>query len=284
MSWPLGVTTWIWTSPFNTETVALFPKIRKMGFDYVEIPIEDPSIIDVRKVKAAIEANDLKATVCGAFGPNRDLTHEDPAIHRNCLDYIRTCVGMAAAWGATMFAGPAYSAVGKARLVPPDQKKREWDLAVKNLREASKIAADRGIVIPIEPLNRFETDLVNTSEQVVRLGQEIDHPAAKVLLDGFHMNIEEKDVEKAVRHAGKHLAHIQVSDSDRGTPGKAQADWAGLKKGLKAVKYKGPIVIESFTPTVKEIARAAAIWRPLAPSQDSLAKDGLAFLRKWGKN
>ena len=117
MTWPLGVTTWIWTSPFNTETVGLFPKIRKMGFAYVEIPIEDPSIIDVRKVKAALDANGLKATVCGAFGPNRDLTHEDPAIHRNCLDYIRTCVGMAAAWGATMFAGPAYSAVGKARLV-----------------------------------------------------------------------------------------------------------------------------------------------------------------------
>jgi D-psicose/D-tagatose/L-ribulose 3-epimerase len=276
-----GVSTWLWTSPFTTETVDLFPKISEMGYNVVEIPVEDPALIDVKKVKAALVANGLEAVVCGAFGPSRDLTHDDPAFHKTSLDYIRSCMEICEGLGAKFLAGPMYSAVGKARLVSPDQKKLEWERAVTNLRKVCRMAADKGLEIAMEPLNRFESDLVNTAEDVMRLVYEIDHPAAKVLLDGFHMNIEEPDVEKAIILAGDKLLHLQVSENYRGTPGTGQTRWDAYKRGLEAINYNGIVSIESFTPDVKELAGAVCIWRPLVPSQDAFASEGIQFLKKW---
>ncbi|WP_224995565.1 sugar phosphate isomerase/epimerase [Cesiribacter sp. SM1] len=276
-----GVSTWLWTSPFTTETVHLFPKIREMGYDVVEIPVEDPDLIDVEKVKAALVANELEAAVCGAFGTSRDLTHDDPAYHKNSFDYIRRCLEICEGLGAKFLGGPMYSAVGKARLVSPDQKKLEWERAVTNLRKVCHMAEDKGLEIALEPLNRFESDLVNTAEDVMRLIYEIDHPAAKVLLDGFHMNIEEPDVEKAIVLAGDKLLHLQVSENYRGTPGTGQTRWDAYKRGLEAINYNGIVSIESFTPEVKELAGAVCIWRPLVPSQDAFASDGLRFLKEW---
>ncbi|MEJ0054335.1 MAG: sugar phosphate isomerase/epimerase family protein [Bacteroidota bacterium] len=174
-----------------------------------------------------------------------------------------------------------YSAVGKARLVSSDQRKIEWSRAVTNLRKVCKRAEDLGLEIALEPLNRFESDLVNTAEDVMRLVNEIDRPSVKVLLDGFHMSIEEPDVEKAFRVVGSKLLHVQVSENYRGTPGTGQTPWNLYRKGLEAINYTGVISIESFTPDVKELAGAVCIWKPLAESQDKFAKDGLKFLKKW---
>jgi D-psicose/D-tagatose/L-ribulose 3-epimerase len=276
-----GVSTWLWTSPFNTETTSLFPKIKEMGYDAVEIPVEDPALLDVKKVKKALAENGLKPVICGAFGPSRDLTHEDPAYHQASLAYIEACLDICVALGAGFLAGPMYSAVGKARLVSPEQKKAEWDRAVTNLRKVCKMAEDRGLKIALEPLNRFESDLVNTAEDVMRLVNDIDHPAANVLLDGFHMNIEEPDIERAIRLAGDKLIHLQVSENYRGTPGTGQTRWEDYRRGLEAIDYKGAVSIESFTPEVKELAGAVCIWRPLVPSQDGFAREGLQFLKRW---
>lgn len=278
-----GVSTWLWTSPFQTDTIALFPKIKAMGYDVVEIPVEDPSLIDVRKVKEALTANGLEPVICGAFGPSRDLTHEDPAYHKTSLQYIESCLDICTALGAGFLAGPMYSAVGKARLVSPEQRKREWERAVLNLRKVSRMAEERGLEIAIEPLNRFESDLINTAEDVMRLIGDINHPAAKVLLDGFHMNIEEPDIEKAILHVGEKLIHVQVSENYRGTPGTGQTRWDAYERGLSAIGYTGALSIESFTPQVKELAGAVCIWKPLAPTQDGFASEGLAFLKQWAQ-
>ena len=274
-----GVSTWLWTSPFSTETVSLFPKIKQMGFNYVEIPIEDPEIIDAQEVKRALVDNDLRPVACGAFGPTRDLTSDDPSLHQNCFQYIEKCMEMCNVWEAGFLAGPMYSAVGKARMVSPEQKEQEWALAVKNLQKVCEMAQERGLEIALEPLNRFESDLVNTADDVVRMANDINHPAAKVLLDGFHMSIEERDMETAVRTVGEKLVHVQVSENYRGTPGTGQTDWQGLKNGLEAVGYQGTVSIESFTPNVQELAGAVCIWKPLADNQDSFASDGLKFLK-----
>ncbi|AHM60842.1 xylose isomerase domain-containing protein [Flammeovirgaceae bacterium 311] len=278
-----GVSTWLWTSPFTTETVHLFPKIREMGYDVVEIPVEDPALIDVKKVKDALVENGLEAVVCGAFGPSRDLTHDDPAYHQTSFDYIRACLDICEGVGAKFLGGPMYSAVGKARLVSPDQKKKEWERAVSNLRKVCGMASDKGLEIALEPLNRFESDLVNTAADVMQLVRDIDHPAAKVLLDGFHMNIEEPDVEQSILLAGDKLLHLQVSENYRGTPGTGQTRWDAYKRGLEAIGYNGIVSIESFTPEVQELAGAVCIWRPLVPSQDGFASEGLRFLKKWAE-
>lgn len=275
-----GVSTWLWTSPFTTETISLFPKIKSMGFDAVEIPVEDPEIINAAKVKKALEENELEAIVCGAFGPSRDLTHDDPAVHDNCLQYIVKCLDFCNLWGTKFLAGPMYSAVGKARMVSPEQRKREWDRAVTNLHKVCKLAQDRNLEIAIEPLNRFESDMVNTADDVLRLVNDINHPAAKVMLDGFHMAIEERNIELAITAVGGRLIHVQVAENYRGTPGSGQTPWNSFKEGLNNINYRGTISIESFTPEIKELAGAVCIWKNLAPSQDGFAVDGLNFLRK----
>ncbi|MGV3502442.1 MAG: sugar phosphate isomerase/epimerase family protein [Adhaeribacter sp.] len=276
-----GVSTWLWTSPFRTESVSLFPKIKAMGYDKVEIAVEDPDLIDTRVVKQALADNGLEAIICGAFGPTRDLTHADPEVHQNCFRYIEKCLDICTDLGAGFLAGPMYSAVGKARLLPPEEKKAEWDLAVKNLRTVCDMAAARGLLIALEPLNRFESDLVNTAQDVAQMVRGIAHPAAKIILDGFHMNIEEPDIEAAIRTAGADLVHVQVSENYRGTPGTGQTRWEAFRRGLQAIHYTGTVSIESFTPEIKELAGAVCIWKPLAPSQDRFASEGLAFLRQW---
>jgi D-psicose/D-tagatose/L-ribulose 3-epimerase len=280
-----GVSTWLWTSPFSTASAEeLFPRIAAMGYDAVEIAVEDPALINAQRVKELLQANGLKAVVCGAFGASRDLTHDDPAVQKGCLQYIEDSLEMCAVWDAGFFAGPMYAAVGKARMLPPDARKAEWELAVKNLQKVCGMAAARGLQIALEPLNRFESDLVNRAADVMRLIGDIGHPAAKVVLDGFHMNIEEPDLEQAVRETGDKLIHVQVSENYRGAPGTGQTRWDALYRGLQTVNYQGVVSIESFTPNNKELARAVCIWRPLAASQDTFATEGLAFLRSWARH
>jgi D-psicose/D-tagatose/L-ribulose 3-epimerase len=131
----------------------------------------------------------------------------------------------------------------------------------------------------MEPLNRFETDLVNTVEQGLDLCDRIGRANVGLLLDTFHMNIEEKSFTEAMTSAGDRLFHMQVAENDRGTPGSGHVPWGEVFRALDAVGYNGSVVIESFLPTVAEIARAVSLWRPVAPSMDALARDGHAFIR-----
>jgi D-psicose/D-tagatose/L-ribulose 3-epimerase len=279
MAIALGVNAWVWTSPFTDRSLDLAAKAGQMGFEVFEIPLEDPRVLDAARVKEACRRANLRPAVCGAFGPTRDLTHDDEAVRKEGAAYIRAALDFCATVGAGVFAGPMYSAVGKRRRVSAAQKKKEWRRAVKGLKEAGKAAADCGVVLAVEPLNRFETDLINTCEQGVRLVDEVACDAVRIHLDTFHAHIEEKSIYEAVKTAGRQLAHVHVCENDRGAPGTGQVNWAGLAKGLQEVGYSGATVIESFTPTCAVIAAAAAIWRPLAESQDILAADGLKFLR-----
>ena len=282
LSVKLGVSTWLWTSPFRTEEApALFQKIAELGYGAVEIAVEDPQLIDTGAIKAALSASKLEAIICGAFGPTRDLTSDDEHLQRIGMAYIDDCLGIAEVLGANFFAGPMYSAVGKARMVPPEQRAVEWDRAVTNLRTVCEKAAAKGLEIALEPLNRFESDLINNVDDVIRLIDAIDHPAAKICLDMFHMNIEEPDPEAAIRKAGDKLIHMQVSENYRGTPGTGNGSWDAYYRGLTGIGYSGVVSIESFTPENKELAGAVCIWRNLAQDQDTFARDGIEFLNKW---
>ncbi len=275
----VGVNTWVWTSPFTAASIELIARAQAFGFDAITLPVEEPAAIDGAEVRRALRDTTLRVHVSGAYGPTRDLTHDEPSFREESLRYIADTLALCELWGAERLVGPCYSAVGKRRQVPAEQRAREWERAVGGLRRAGSMAAEHGVLLAVEPLNRFETDLVNTAEQLVRLLRDVAHPAVKGHLDTFHMHIEEKDVAAAVQHVGAELVYVDASESDRGTPGSGQVDWNGLAGALREVGYTGDCVIESFTPECRAIAAAAAIWRPLAPSQDALARDGLAFLR-----
>lgn len=275
-----GVSTWLWQSPFSTDSIALFPKIKAMGYEVVEIPVENPELIDGSVVKQALHDNGLKPTVCGVFGPTKDFTSDDVSLHENCFRYIEQSFELCALLGVDFLAGPMYSAVGKARMVSEEQRKIEWELAVTNLGTVCEMANSFGQSIALEPLNRFESDLINTAEDVMRLVRDINHKNAKVILDGFHMTIEEKSIRKAINLVGDKLIHVQVSENHRGIPGTGLTPWNDFKLGLGDINYKGAMVIESFTPEVKELAGAVCIWKNLANSQDEFALEGLKFLKK----
>jgi D-psicose/D-tagatose/L-ribulose 3-epimerase len=276
----LGLNTFLFTSPFTTRSTPLFASFARWGFDMVEIAIEDPRHVDPVKVRAAAQRAGIAiGAVCACTPPGRDL-RGTPAEQRAMLDYTRTLIDQAVVLGASTIIGPFYSVVGRADAVAPRDRRRQWSTVVKHLRELARYAEPRGVTLCIEPLNRFETDFLNTTEQGLALLDDIGSPAAKLLLDTFHMNIEEKSLPAALRRAGKNLGHLHACGSDRGTPGGDHTDWRGIAAALKAIDYRGDVVIESFTPNVKVIARAAAIWRQIEPSPETIARDGMAFLRK----
>jgi D-psicose/D-tagatose/L-ribulose 3-epimerase len=276
----IGINTFLYVSPFTTRSTRLFEQFAKWGFDTVEIAIEDPAHIDPPKVKAAAAAAGLAiGSVCAAMGPGRDF-RGSAADQKTAMTYCRALIDQAAEMGCPKLVGPVYSVVGKADAVPALQRKREWASVVKNLKLLTRHAEARGVTICVEPLNRFETDFLHTCEQGLKLIEAVGSPALKLHLDSFHMNIEEKDLGAAIRKAGRHLGHFHACGSDRGTPGGDHTDWTGIASALKAIGYQGDAVIESFTPAVKVIARAAAIWRDIEPSGNEISIKGLAFLRK----
>ena len=167
-----------------------------------------------------------------------------------------------------------------ATAAPPPEYPFTWATVVNNLKTLCKYAEQKGKLICMEPLNRFETDFINTVDQALKMLKDVGSPALKMHLDTFHMNIEEKCQPCAIRRAGKHLGHFHACGSDRGTPGNDHIRWECIAKALKEVGYKGDVVIESFTTDVKVIARAAAIWRRIEPTRNEIAVKGLKFLRK----
>ena len=275
-----GINTFLFTSPFNDTSTKLFKQFKQWGFDSVEIAIEDPSHIDPAHVKRELDRHGLVCgSVCACMGPDRDL-RGTPKQQKTGLDYMMTIIDQMVVLGCPSLIGPEYSAVGRADAVPPDEYKKQWATVVKNLKTLCRHAEKRGKLVCLEPLNRFETDFINTCDQGLKMIKAVGSPALKLHLDTFHMNIEEKFQGDAIRKAGKHLAHFHACGSDRGTPGNDHTDWKSIAKALKDIRYDGDVVIESFTSDVKVIARAAAIWRQIEPSQSEIAVKGLRFLKR----
>jgi D-psicose/D-tagatose/L-ribulose 3-epimerase len=214
------------------------------------------------------------------MGPSRDPSHEDEEKQQGGIEYLKHCVDAAATMGAKIVGGPLYAAVGRTWQATAEQRQRDLERCRKNLRQVAAYAEDKGVTLAVEPLNRFETSFINLASQAVELVEMIDSPAVKIMLDTFHMNIEEKDLGKAIETAGPYLVHVHANENDRGTPGTGNVTWDKIAAALRKIDYSGAMVIESFTTTVVEIARAAAIWRPPAPSQDILASEGKAFLQQ----
>lgn len=275
-----GASTFIWVSPFSNETLDLVDKVAAMGFDLIEICVEDPATIDTAAIAKSLERAGIGATVCGAFGPDRDISADDAAVRENAAAYLRKTVDIAAEIGAGLVVGPMYSAVGRTRMAEPEERDAQRRLAAEGLRAAADHAAGRGVRLGLEPLNRFETDLVNTLEQGVALVEMVGAPNLGLLVDTFHMNIEERSIPDAIRRAGPHIFEFHACGSHRGTPGDDHLPWEAIAEALKETGFDGPVVIEAFTPKIKAIARAVSIWRQLAPSEDALARDGLAHLRR----
>ncbi len=275
-----GMNSLAWQSPF-TDPLAMFEKAKKYGCDIFEIAVEDFSSFSADAVNDAKQKTGIGTpTIVGAFGDTRDVSSDNPEYRKIGLQYLKDMVDLCTKIDAKVIAGPLYSAVGKARQITEDEKKQQWDWAVENLKIAADYAGEKGILLAVEPLNRFETDFINTVEQGLDLLARIDKSNVGFLLDTFHMNIEESNIPAAIRSAKGKIMDLHCCANDRGTPGADNFNWPSIVAALKDSGYNDYCLIESFTPDCVEIAKAASVWRPFAKSPEAIAENGIPFLKK----
>jgi len=273
-----GLNTLLYSAQFTADDLPLVDKVAALGYDGVEIPFIDLDSLDAAATRRALEAAGLGATACAVLVPGTSLISDEPAERAAGVERLRRCVALAAEMGAEAVAGPLYAPVGQ--LAGRGRTEEEWKRAVEGLRAAAEAAAEAGIFLAIEPLNRFETYFLNTAADALRLVEEVGHPALKVQVDTFHAHIEENDTAAAIRMLGDRLGHFHASESNRGTPGTGQVHWDAALGALRESGYDGWVTIESFATGIVDLCRAACIWRPIYESADQLARQGLAFLRE----
>ncbi len=277
-----AVNTFVWYSPLTDASLAaIAPRIAEWGFEAIELPLEAVGDWDPSRTRDVLAANGLAPVVCAVMPLGRELVAASPEVVTSTQAYLLHCVDVAATIGARCVVGPIYAGVGRTWRIEAAERRQLFADLREALRPVVDYAGQRGVMIGIEPLNRYETSVVNTTAQALDVLGDLPREAAGLNLDVYHMNIEEKDTPAALRAAGDRLIHLQVCGNDRGTPGEDHLDWDGIRAALVETGYDGVIGIESFTAENKTIATAASIWRPLARSQDAIAVDGLAFLRDW---
>ena len=276
-----GLSSLTWISPFTNSNFDLLKKASDMGFEIWEICVEDPDALnDLAGLKKAAKEAKISVPLCGAFGPDRDVSADDAEIREKGVAYLKTLIDMTNSLEEPYVMGPMYSAVGKTRRLTDAQKAEQTKWALESIGHCAVYAKEKGVKLAIEPLNRFETDFMNTADQGLDFLKKLNMDNTGIYLDTFHMNIEEKSLPNAIRKAGDLLMGLHACGNDRGTPGEdGSVDWKGIKEALTDIKFDGPMVIESFTPDCVEIATAASIWRKLAASPETLASDGIKFLK-----
>jgi D-psicose/D-tagatose/L-ribulose 3-epimerase len=254
--------------------------VRGLGFDVIELQVEEPGQWDPGRAAELADEHGLTASLCCVMPPGRDLALSDSQVAAATVEYLEHCVEVAARIGSPVVAGPMYAAVGRVWRMEPGERRVTIERVAERLRPVAELAGEHGVRLAVEPLNRYETSLINTVEQGLELVEQVGSDACGLLLDTYHMNIEERNPSGAARQAGARIAHVHGCGTDRGAPGSDDFGWPAFFAALDESGYEGAIVIESFTPDNEAIAVAASIWRPLADSPDDLAASGLAFLRE----
>lgn len=273
-----GVNALIWTTEFDERSFSILPRIRERGFDGFEIPVFQPSAVKAEIISRALSENGLECRVCAILPSGLNTISDDPAVRRRTRDHLADCAKITADLGSNVMAGPVYAPVGY--LPGRRRSDDEWKWAVETFQSIGHVLDENDVELGLEPLNRFETYFLNTAADSVQLCDEINNPRIGVLLDTFHTNIEEKDVAGAFRAVAGRLKHVHACENDRGIPGTGHIDFAAIASALREINYDGWITIESFGYTHKQLAAAAAIWRDLAPTPESIAFDGLRLLKE----
>ncbi len=277
-----GLNLLVYTAAFTKNELGLIPKVAAFGYDGVEIPFNDLGLLDAPATRKALERAGVGMTACCVMMPGTNPCSPDAAERQRAVARLQQMIDITGEMGGKVVAGPLYSPcsylTGKA--VTED----EWKWCAEGLRAAAEHAQKASVTLAIEPLNRFETYVVTTAADAIRLIQEVGSPNLMLQMDTFHANIEEKDTAAAIRAAGGHLGHFHASESDRGIPGTGQVRWKEVFAALKAIGYGGWVTIESFATGILDLCAAACIWRPIYGSADELATKGLEFLKETARS
>ena len=273
-----GINTLLWTAGFDKSNLSKLPEIKSNGFDGVEIARFSWDHFPAAEIRSAMQSNGLEAVVCTALTGDQSLITDNADVRKRTSQFMKDGIRTTAELGGDTIVGPFCSAVG---FLPGRRRTEdEWKRAVDELSALIPTCEEYNVTLAVEPLNRFETFFLNTTEDAVKLCEEINHPKVGILFDTFHANIEEKDIGAALQSGGRHIKHVHTCENDRGIPGSGHVEWPSVFAALKALNYDRWAVIESFGSALPEIAGAACIWRDLAPSSDSIAYDGVRFLKR----
>lgn len=268
-----GMNLLLWGTEINESLFPVLEEIKALGFDGVEVPIFDTDPTHWYKWREKLDELELDRIAVTICGPDFNQISADADMRKATLERNKRAVDCALVLGANLLNGPYHSALGQFTGKPATEQ--EWRWAVENLKELADYADSFGITLGLEYLNRFESYLASSSDELIKLVEDIDHPACKIMFDTFHANIEEKNLGDAIRKLSKHLVHVQVSENDRSTVGTGNVNWEDVFKALKEIKYDGWLSVEAFSQKLA----VANIWRKMFDSETQLMEDSLSFLK-----
>jgi D-psicose/D-tagatose/L-ribulose 3-epimerase len=273
-----GINLYLWAGDMDDGLLPVLESLRRMGYDGVEVPIFD---LDPKKWKrwaARLDDLGLERTANTVIAPEHNPVSADPAVRKAAYEHMQKVVDACSAVGSSILCGPHQVALGV--FTGKGATDDEWKRSVEHLRRVAEYAQPAGVVLAEEVVNRFEIYHLNILDQAIRFVDEVDHPNCRIHLDTFHAHIEEKDPATAIRRAGDRIAHVHISENDRGVPGSGSVAWDATFDALHDVGYDGWLTVEAFGNFLPNLAAATRIWRPLFDSEEQLAGDALAFLKQ----
>ncbi len=279
----IGFNLLLWATHISELDFHLFESLKKVGYDGVEIPIFEGDPAHYRNLGQALKDTGLAATTVTVMPDTaHDITRADAKERQGGADHIRWAIDNTAALGGTLLAGPMHQALG--HFSGEGRTAEEWERAVEVMRSCADHAADAGISLSVEPLNRFECYFLNTVKDAAAFVQQVGKPNVGLLYDTFHANIEEKRPVGALRESMRWINHVHISANDRGTPGKDHIPWAATFSVLKENDYDRWLTIEAFGRALPDLAAATRVWRDFFPSREEVYTFGYNFIRTGWEN
>lgn len=271
----IGAHAFIWAGDWSPEGARrAIAGAAAAGLDFIEIPLLHPDAVDVEGTRALLDEHGITCTT--GLGLPREA-HITVAPDRAAA-FLKSAVDVASRLGSPVLTGAIYTHLGTLTGKPPTEE--ELATTARVLKDVARYAADRGVALGVENINRYETYLINLASQALEMVKRIDEPNTFVHLDTYHMNIEEKGFYEPIVAMGEHLQYVHLSESDRGIPGTGNVHWDDVFRGLQAIGYRGRMAMESFAAVNPDIIGATAMWRDVVGDPQRLVTDGFAFLRQ----
>lgn len=271
-----GVHAGLWMARWTDDIAPILRTVADLGFDGVEVSLLGMTDEKATALAGLVRDHGLQVTCSDGLSRAADITSEDGDVRAAGLAHLRWAIRTVATLGGTGLAGVVYAPWG---VFDPPRRDRRRALSADMLGQVDDDLRNTGVRLGIEAINRFETDLVNTALEAVTLAKASGSERIGVLLDSFHLNIEEKDMVAAIATAGDRLFHFHVSDNDRGVPGSGHVPWVAVREGLRATNYDGWIVAEMFVTAGTPAGADLNIWRDIEPDATAAAAAALAFMR-----
>lgn len=274
----IGMCMFLWTTSVSRKHEKLLRDIRATGFDGVEIPIFEGTPDDYRRLGALLDGIGLERTAVSAMSdPSMNLISPDTATRKRGIAYMQWAIDCAAALGAHALSGPLHSTLGQFSGTGPSAA--ELRRSISSQRTIGDHAAQRGVTVALEALNRFECYLVNTMDDLTAHIDAIGHPNIRAMYDTFHSNIEEADPVGAFTRNADRIVHVHISENDRGVPGHGNIPWPETFKAIRASGYDGWLTIEAFGRALKDLAAATKVWRDFSETPELVYRDGYRHIR-----